>query len=446
MALSNITPEYLELLRQLQEGAAPPPAAPPPEPIEVRKDPAASYNERAAGYNTQADALDKQAASAYPQPEGANQRIVQGIRAAMENFGRYGAPGGYYGQEAARQKTFTDNNAALAKRAQELRNQSADQQRLAQNATSQENTFSNQNRDYELRKTSETRLQDQSDRPTHASMAPGNVGISIDKNGMEVPGSRITVDQKPGTMRNPGYRDVTLPDQSVERRYFEQGDPGVVVYKENLGKPADRLVGGSEGRNAMGQTTDENGNPILVTVNRQNSTARPVTMQGDASKTPLATNAQGNASVKANSTVKVDYVNAQRLFNTMNDTLTRIKSGQSKAVGADDMVLLSNHIAMTMGSVKGARTGRDLIEAHKDAISADQKLSRAVNSVMNGGQLTPEQREEFVNLAKRRVDEMRRSQTDMQDAFGSQSAATAPAAGGSLVKPGGAVERLLNGR
>jgi hypothetical protein len=73
------------------------------------------------------------------------------------------------------------------------------------------------------------------------------------------------------------------------------------------------------------------------------------------------------------------------------------------------MVLLSNHIAMTFGDVKGARTGQQLIEAHLNARSMPDKMEMIAKRILKGEQLTPEQRQGFIAAAKDRVAELEAS-------------------------------------
>lgn len=94
---------------------------------------------------------------------------------------------------------------------------------------------------------------------------------------------------------------------------------------------------------------------------------------------------------------------AVALKRSMQDALERIKSGKSMAVGADDMILLSNHIAMTMGQVKGARSGKQIIDEHRQARDLPSELQVLVDGWREGSRLSPGQREEFLATAQNRV-------------------------------------------
>lgn len=118
-----LTPEDLDALRQMNAINNPDLAQP--------------YNRQADTYQQQASDLEQQAATPYPQPQGAKERTISALRAAMESFGRYGAPGGYEGAEARRQGAFANENEGRLTRAKELRNQALQQQELGQRTVQQ---------------------------------------------------------------------------------------------------------------------------------------------------------------------------------------------------------------------------------------------------------------------------------------------------------------------
>lgn len=96
-----------------------------------------------------------------------------------------------------------------------------------------------------------------------------------------------------------------------------------------------------------------------------------------------------------------DYINPanaiERSYDMFQDAYDAIKAGDAKT-GAEDMLLLSQHLATTFGQVKGSRMNRDLIQEHKDAIGLQDKLERFANNLASGQQLSPDQREEFNGL------------------------------------------------
>ncbi len=95
----------------------------------------------------------------------------------------------------------------------------------------------------------------------------------------------------------------------------------------------------------------------------------------------------------------------------------KARADASANPGASDMVLLSNHIGMTFGNVKGARTGRDLIEAHMQARSLPESLAVLAGGVLKGQQLSKEQREEFLHAAEARLSELEAAYQQAQDVW-----------------------------
>jgi hypothetical protein len=110
--------DRLERLKKLKGGMSTVADIPPVEPVANQPSP---YDSRAEEYARQAAELEAQAAQPYPEPKGTKEYLVQAARAAMENFGRLGAPGGYYGQEAQRQEKFAGENTQRLAKAKEFR-------------------------------------------------------------------------------------------------------------------------------------------------------------------------------------------------------------------------------------------------------------------------------------------------------------------------------------
>lgn len=441
----TLTPEELDVVRQMiaargSQAPEPGPAdlaagAPAPAPVDP-------YKQRAYQYNAQADALDKEAAAPAPQAVGAKQHVVEGIRAAMENFGRLGAPGGFYGQEEQRQKDFTAANTQRVNRAKDLRGQAQDQQDLSQRTAYQNSEVENQNRDAELRKTTEKRLQQTADNPVGNDIPAGGSRVFNDPHsGKEIPGSRIEGNDKPPVGYNLQQTVLDEGNGKYGRYSVDMRDGGKIVGR--IGDaPAPSAGGGAAALPQMAQATID-GEGVIGGYDRKTNTFAPAKLQGDPNGAPVHNATSGNANARAGTAATVDLVNAQRLLKGMQDTYARISSGKSQAIGADDMALLSSHIAMTFGTVKGARTGKDLIEAHLNARSLPDALSVLAQKVLNGGQLSAGQRQEFVELAKRRVDEMTQSRKQLQDDFGAGPATPQP--GGGFVIPGGALDNLMKG-
>ena len=71
--------------------------------------------------------------------------------------------------------------------------------------------------------------------------------------------------------------------------------------------------------------------------------------------------------------------------------------GDKMLNGPQSMQFLSNHMAMTVGSIKGARTGRDLIEAHVKARDLDQATEAIAQKVLAGGVITYKQAQQMLS-------------------------------------------------
>jgi hypothetical protein len=96
-----------------------------------------------------------------------------------------------------------------------------------------------------------------------------------------------------------------------------------------------------------------------------------------------------------------DYVNPaesiERSYQMFQDAYRAIQSGDAKT-GAEDMLLLSQHLGTTFGQVKGSRMNKDLIQEHKDAIGIQDRIERYANNLASGQMLSPDQRKEFGDL------------------------------------------------
>jgi hypothetical protein len=105
----------------------------------------------------------------------------------------------------------------------------------------------------------------------------------------------------------------------------------------------------------------------------------------------------------------LNLTDGRRRYNTM--------LSAAKGPGWNDMILLSNHIAMTFGDVKGARTGTQLIEAHLNARSLPDKLAVMARGVINGDRLSDAQRKGFLAAARDRVMELQESYDQQKTAW-----------------------------
>ncbi len=92
-------------------------------------------------------------------------------------------------------------------------------------------------------------------------------------------------------------------------------------------------------------------------------------------------------------------------YSTMR-TINLAAQKRGHLTGPESMALLAGHMAMTVGTIKGARTGRDLIQAHIKARSLSEDMEALANRVINGGVLTLEQAKQFTSLAEMRLNEI----------------------------------------
>ena len=74
------------------------------------------------------------------------------------------------------------------------------------------------------------------------------------------------------------------------------------------------------------------------------------------------------------------------------------QKGKELPTGAQSMVELSQHLATTFGSVKGARVTKDMIEQHLGARGVGDKAVVAVNSLINGDKLSSDQWDAYHDL------------------------------------------------
>jgi hypothetical protein len=135
-----------------------------------------------------------------------------------------------------------------------------------------------------------------------------------------------------------------------------------------------------EGNPIAGVQQDENGKPIGTEVTKSNASGKGKVEQ-DWEK---------NYNKPAN--------DVERAYQMYQEALDEYNRGDAKT-GAATMLALSQHLNTTFGQVKGSRLNRDLIQEHKDAIGALDRLElEAGKLVGRGDQLTADQMVEFGRL------------------------------------------------
>lgn len=122
-------------------------------------------------------------------------------------------------------------------------------------------------------------------------------------------------------------------------------------------------------------------------------------VMGDVKETQKAA-AEGR---KAYNDVNKQYLADQQRFNMMNTLYQDIQRNPTGNKGSFDAALLAFHLGMTTGAVKGMRTGKDLALLHKNARGLGEKMEATFAGWVNGAELSDEQRQNFVELAKEKM-------------------------------------------
>jgi hypothetical protein len=86
--------------------------------------------------------------------------------------------------------------------------------------------------------------------------------------------------------------------------------------------------------------------------------------------------------------------------------------------GPQSMQFLANHMALTVGRIKGARTGKDLIEAHIQARDLDQGTEALAQRILAGGVLTHEQAKQMLGTTGVKRASAWRTVQDTADDYG----------------------------
>jgi hypothetical protein len=81
------------------------------------------------------------------------------------------------------------------------------------------------------------------------------------------------------------------------------------------------------------------------------------------------------------------------------------------------------------------RVGREIIEQHMKARDLPADVEVAATKLLNGRQLDPQQRKNFIELAKGRVGEAKRKYDDTKEEFGITTAGDAKKAAGGGTTP-----------
>ncbi len=221
-------------------------------------------------------------------------------------------------------------------------------------------------------------------------------------------------------------------------------------YNEPVGEPVPDLVppaGLIPKLRHSSTIMDENGNTITTSETRPNlggagKPSKPPTPPSSAPKSGgdngVAPPASGSGRIAwevKKKGVDAATTSAQKAQEQYQDAISRYnkmeemaKDGAADPTGATDVAMLAQHMGMTVGDVKGMRTGKDMIEKHLQAIGLDARLARFIDSLNTGHQLSPEQRTSFLKLAESAVGQAQRKAEALdkrvQDMAGGKKSAT----------------------
>lgn len=226
-------------------------------------DPAAPYKAQAGAYRAQANKLDTESQTPYPQPQNLKERIVAGLQAGMQDFGRLGALGGSTGQEELRRKHFDDENAVRATKIRDLRNQAQQQEDTGQRTTYEGGTLDVNRGQLALGQQTEGRLQQAADNPVGNDIPYGATRVFTDPHTAKEVGSRIEGSTKPpnrGNFQrdtmviNGNPEDVLVdvdPDSPTSQHVFLNGQDvtGKTSHYEKPVAPGMQILQGTNGPN-----------------------------------------------------------------------------------------------------------------------------------------------------------------------------------------------------
>jgi hypothetical protein len=104
--------------------------------------------------------------------------------------------------------------------------------------------------------------------------------------------------------------------------------------------------------------------------------------------------------------------NAFKLYQQTETLLNVMKSAVEKSnkanTGAADMILLANHMGLSVGQIKGMRTGTEIMAQHAAARNLSDRVKVWFAHYKAGDVLSPQQRADFLSLAQDRFDEAKR--------------------------------------
>ncbi len=433
--LQDLTPEELDIVRQMIEARSAPGAAgsptesygglPEARPAPVQTSPSAPYNAQAAEYKSRADALDKQAAEPAPQPHGFKENLVVALRNGLENFGRYGAPGGYYGQEEKRQKAFTDENKDRVTRATALRNEAQQQQQLGQTTDFQTGELKNQEGNLAVAQGNLARENRIAGQPKRVEVGVGGVNQATNPDtGKVLPDTEIKGTEKPA----PSYNLESKVIQEGKDKYglyaVDMRDNGRIVSR--IGDaPAPTGAGGAGGLGLVqGTSTDASGNPVIGVTDLRSKTFTPAHLAGDTTGAPVATAAVGNNNLKVDAANSKMDQDRDASLKAMQGLVAQSRSNPNSAY-INDQGLVDQFFNIVKPD-SGARMNQAYIQNLLTPGPIADKVWAFAQKLGSGAPLIQADREYMVTAAQIVADAKRHQKT-----AGGVPATAAPAAGGS---------------
>lgn len=191
--------------------------------------------------------------------------------------------------------------------------------------------------------------------------------------------------------------------------------------------------------------TDENGTPLAgVTTTPEGTPVGPKI----AGANQRALSEFNKNYVKPSEDVEKSYQMFQEAYKNRNDAKT----------GAESMLALSTHLATTFGVVKGARVTKDMIEHHLGARGITDRMVVAVQSLINGDVLSPDQWDAFNHLisnsrklswqtavkeGKRANQSINFLPADLQKELGGEAAPKASGGGSTPTRPAGVPKEAI---
>lgn len=210
-------------------------------------------------------------------------------------------------------------------------------------------------------------------------------------------------------------RDMPLP---VLESFDKAGKP---IYKNHTIK-AGTVTNGDYQKYLMGTFTEQQRVAVDAFKQQQENLRSEKTQAGETARTKMTIEAENQRAKEANAsrervatgrvaqkeidTHSKTYVKPamdteqsyQQMDRVYQEYLQAKVQGKDLPTGAGSMLALSQHLATTFGVVKGARVTKDMIHEHLGARSVTDSMRVAVQQLINGDQLSPDQWHAFHSL------------------------------------------------